>query len=102
MPKNVQNMIVKLHAHLVRALHLCRNSSVSIPFKEYLVAAYDDLTPRWRHYHDLIEVSRWFYENGYSSPVLSHWDNPYEFGLVAEKIKQHATPGVHYGNAPKL
>jgi ubiquinone/menaquinone biosynthesis C-methylase UbiE/uncharacterized protein YbaR (Trm112 family) len=102
MPKNVQNKIVKFHAHLVRILHRCCNPSVSIPFEEYLVAAYDDLTPRWRHYHDPIEVSRWYHENGYSSPVLSRWDNPYGFGLVAVKVKQEATAGIHYGSAPKL
>ena len=101
MPKKIQDKIVKFHAHLIRTLHSFRKSSVSIPFEEYLVAAYDDLTPRWRHYHDPIEVSRWYYENGFSSPVLSHWDNPYGFGLVAEKIEQEATPGIHYGNAPK-
>jgi SAM-dependent methyltransferase/uncharacterized protein YbaR (Trm112 family) len=80
MPENLKNTIVKAYAYLVRTLHRCCNPSVSIPFEEYLVAAYDDLTPRWRHYHNPIEVSRWYHDNGYSSPVLSHWDNPYGFG----------------------
>ena len=60
------------------------------------------MTPQWRRYHTAYELSDWFHKNGFASPVLSHWDNPYGFGLVAIKDSQDATPGIHFGSAPKL
>ena len=102
MDKNVKGKVVRTYARLVMGLHRRKNQSVRIPLKEYLVASYDDLTPRWRHYHNPIEVSRWYHENGYSAAVLSHWDNPYGFGMVAVRDGKAATPGIRFGTSPKL
>lgn len=101
-PPRLQTIAVQGYAGLVRATHNLRNSEEPIPLREYLISAWDDLTPRWRHYHTPIEVSRWFYESGFRAPTLSHWDNPYGFGLVSTRSPQQATPGFHYGSGPKL
>ncbi len=98
----LQNKIVYAYACAVRATHNLRNGENPIELREYVVAAYDDLTPKWRRYHTPIEVSRWFHECGFSAPTLSHWDNPYGFGLVATKEPQELTPGIHYGDGAKL
>jgi hypothetical protein len=102
LPRALQTRAVGTYARLVRAFHQLRDPAHSIPLDDYLVSAYDDLTPRWRHYHTPIEASRWFYESGFAPAVLTHWDNPYGFGLVAVKTRPEATPGIHYGRSPKL
>jgi SAM-dependent methyltransferase/uncharacterized protein YbaR (Trm112 family) len=100
-PVGIQRQVVTAYARAVQLTHRLMTRD-SIPLHEYVVSAYDDLTPRWRYYHTAIEVSRWFHEAGFRAPTLSHWDNPYGFGLVAVKEPRVATPGIHYGSAPKL
>ena len=94
-------LAVGAYARLVYSLHRLRGST-DIPLAEYLVSAYDDLTPMWRYYHTPIEVGGWFHEAGFTAPLLSHWDNPYGFGVVATRAQQDATPGIHYGDGVKL
>jgi len=101
-PANIQRRLVTAYARLVRASHRLRGRDAPIPLHEYVMSAYDDLTPRWRHYHTPIEVSRWFHECGFGPAVLTHWDNPYGFGLVATKDQRSQTPGQHFGAGPKL
>lgn len=100
-PGAIQDHLVRAYASLVKLTHRVRGRR-DIPFHEYVVSAYDDLTPRWRYTHTPFEVSRWFHEEGFGAPTLTHWDNPYGFGLVAEKTPQACTPGMHYGSGPKL
>jgi SAM-dependent methyltransferase/uncharacterized protein YbaR (Trm112 family) len=102
LPLGPQVIAVKAWANLVFSLHNVAHRGAKVPFNEYLVSAYNDLTPRWRSYHTVYEVASWFHKNGFGSPVLSHWDNPYAFGLLAIKEKQYTTPGIHFGSAPKL
>jgi len=66
-------------------------------YAELVVASYDALTPRyaWKH-HSPLDLAQWFYENGYSVPTLTHWDNPNGYGVVAVKRKQTTTPGVNF------
>jgi SAM-dependent methyltransferase/uncharacterized protein YbaR (Trm112 family) len=101
-PPTLQDTAVKAYARLVRATHHLKDRTNPIPLREYVVSAYDDLTPRWRHYHTPIEVSRWFHEAGFTAPTLSHWDNRYGFGLVATRAVQASTPGLHYGTGARL
>jgi 2-polyprenyl-3-methyl-5-hydroxy-6-metoxy-1,4-benzoquinol methylase/uncharacterized protein YbaR (Trm112 family) len=101
-PPAAQNAAVNAYARLVRATHNLRNADNPVPLREYIVSAFDDLTCRWRYYHTPIEVCRWFHECGYSAPTFTHWDNPYGFGLVATKLPQSVTPGIHYGTGAKL
>lgn len=98
----LQSLAVRGYARLVWATHRALGRGRRIPFREYLVSAYDDLTPRWRHQHTPIEVGRWFHEAGFGPPTLTHWDNPYGFGLLAERRPCAATPGVHFGAGEKL
>ncbi len=102
LPPLMQDAIVHVYARLVRGLNQLLNAKAQIPLREYVVSAFDDLTCRWRSYHHPIEVARWFHENGFAAPVLSHWDNPYGFGLVAKKTLSKHTPGVSYGDGVKL
>lgn len=102
MPPSIQQVVVKTYARMVRSLHTLKHDTVRVPPEEYVVAAYDDLTCRWRHYHTVYEVSRWFFECGFSPATLSHWDNPYGFGMVALKDEQAVTPGINYGVGAKL
>ena len=97
-----QRRAVTAYARLVRSAHHRMGRDTSIPLSEYVVAAYDDLTPTWRHSHTPFEVCRWFHEAGFSAPTLTHWDNPYGFGLVAVRDRQSSTPGMHYGSGAKL
>jgi SAM-dependent methyltransferase len=101
-PHRPQVMAVTAWANLVYGLHKLVHGGVKVPYNEYLLSAYNDMTPRWRQYHSVYQLAAWFYKNGFTSPVLSHWDNPYAFGLLAIKEQQGATPGIHFGSAPKL
>jgi SAM-dependent methyltransferase/uncharacterized protein YbaR (Trm112 family) len=102
LPHRPQTLAVKAWAKVVYGLHKLAHGGPRVPFNEYLISAYNDMTPRWRWYHTVHEIAAWFHKNGFASPVFSHWDNPYAFGLLAIKEKQHATPGIHFGSAPKL
>jgi 2-polyprenyl-3-methyl-5-hydroxy-6-metoxy-1,4-benzoquinol methylase/uncharacterized protein YbaR (Trm112 family) len=102
LPTSVQDTTVQVYARTVRRAHHLLGRGRNIPLREYVVSAYDDLTPRWRHYHTPFEVSRWFHEAGFAPPTLTHWDNPYGFGMMAERHPQPATPGVHYGAGQRL
>ncbi len=102
LPPKAQNLAVHAYARLVRLSHRLRGTGEPVPLQEYIVGAFDDLTCRWRYYHTPIEVARWLYEAGFSAPVLSHWDNPYGFGVVAQRNAQQHTPGIHYGDGVKL
>lgn len=102
LPPLLQGVLVQAYARLVRTFHRLRTGAEPVPLREYLISAYDDLACRWRFYHHPIEVARWFYEAGFDAPTLSHWDNPFGFGMVAVKLKQDATPGIAYGDGVKL
>lgn len=102
LPPRWQSRAVRAYAHLVRGVHRWLGRGRRIPFREYLVSAYDDLTPRWRHDHSPIEVGRWFHEAGYGPATLTHWDNPYGFGLVASRTPRTTTPGVHFGAGERV
>jgi SAM-dependent methyltransferase/uncharacterized protein YbaR (Trm112 family) len=92
----VQKLIVKSYASVLFAKHKVRGSREDRSRPERLVSAYDSLTPKWKHYHSPLEVTCWFFLNGYSAPAITHWDNPYGFGMVAEKKAQADTPGVNF------
>ena len=102
LPAALQGVSVQVYARLVRAFHRLRTGKEPIALREYLISAYDDLACRWRFYHHPIEIARWFHEAGFDAPTLSHWDNPFGFGMVARKRKQDATPGISYGDGTKL
>ena len=102
LPEGPQAVVVRAWANLIYGVHRVAHGEARVPYSEYVVSAYDDMTPRWRRYHTAYELAGWFHKNGFGSPVLSHWDNPYGFGLVAVKNARDVTPGIHYGSAPKL
>lgn len=98
-PGASQGVIVKTYALALMTLHKFLGRRQDLSWPERVVVAYDTLTPLWRHYHTPIEVGYWFFKNGYSAATLSHWDNPYGFGMVAAKIPQVDTPGVNFGRS---
>lgn len=99
LPRGHQMLVVKGFALALLSLHalLGKHKDGSLSWSERVVSAYDGLTPRWRHYHTPLEVSSWFFMNGYSCPTITHWDNPYGFGMVATKKPQQDTPGMNFG-----
>jgi 2-polyprenyl-3-methyl-5-hydroxy-6-metoxy-1,4-benzoquinol methylase/uncharacterized protein YbaR (Trm112 family) len=99
MPNRLQKRIVKAYAFALMLLHRVLRKHQDLSWLERVVVAYDNLTPLWRHYHAPLEVSYWFFLNGYSSPTITHWDNPYGFGMVATRKPQEDTPGVNFGKA---
>jgi 2-polyprenyl-3-methyl-5-hydroxy-6-metoxy-1,4-benzoquinol methylase len=99
LPQSLQGLVVKAYAYALLVLHKVLGKYKDLSWPERVVGAYDSLTPRWRHYHTPLEVSCWFSLNGFSSPTITHWDNPYGFGMVAVKIPQTSTPGVNFGKS---
>jgi SAM-dependent methyltransferase len=101
LPRRAQRFPVHAWAHVVRAFHTLVRRGDRAPFDDYLFAAYNEMTPRWRRRFSVQELAGWFHANGFAAPVLTHWDNPHAVGLLAIKERQSATPGVHFGAAPK-
>jgi SAM-dependent methyltransferase/uncharacterized protein YbaR (Trm112 family) len=96
LPRVPQKWAVKAYAALLRATHILRKKHLHYTWDATVVSAYDNITPMWRHYHTPLEVACWFFEHGYSDPVISHWDNPNGFGMVAVRRPQSETPGVNF------
>jgi 2-polyprenyl-3-methyl-5-hydroxy-6-metoxy-1,4-benzoquinol methylase/uncharacterized protein YbaR (Trm112 family) len=99
LPRRPQMAVVKSYAFALMTLHKLLRKRADLSWAERVVGAYDTLTPVWRHYHTPLEVSSWFFLNGYSAPTITHWDNPYGFGMVAAKKRQKDTPGVNFGKS---
>lgn len=97
LPGPLQSFVVRAYAHGLLARHSVRRKHKDLNYAELVVEAYDLLTPRWRTYHTPVELSGWFHEHGFAPAVLSHWDNPYGFGMVGVKGPAGKTPGVHFG-----
>src|SRR5262245_39407177 len=97
LPSRLQGVAVKAYAAALLGWHRLRRRRAERSWPERVVDAYDTVTPRHRHYHDPLEVSRWFFLNGYAAAKLTHWDNAYGFGMVAVKEAQPDTPGPNFG-----
>lgn len=97
LPSGPQAVMVKTYAAALLGLHKITGKRSQFSWQERVVQAYDTLTPRWRHYHTPLELSYWFFMNAYSHPTITHWDNPYGFGILATKKAQTDTPGTNFG-----
>ena len=100
LPPQLQAPIVKSYAAILLMTHKLRGKhrgNRSRSWQERIILAYDTLTPLYRYYHTPTEVSCWFFVNGFSRAILSHWDNPFGFGMVATKHPQKDTPGINFG-----
>lgn len=97
LPSGPQKLIVSAFAFASLLLHKILGKYKDFSWRERMVEAYDRITPLWRHYHSPLEVSCWFFQNGYSPPTITHWDNPSGFGMVAAKKPQEDVPGVNFG-----
>lgn len=95
---SLQKPVVSGYAFAFYLLHKILGKHKDYAWHERIVDAYDSLTPIWRHYHTPLEVSCWFFQNGYSPPTITHWDNPSGFGMVAAKKPQKDVPGVNFGS----
>ena len=96
MPHLIQPFVIRAFTAVVMAFHKLLGRHSGISWQERIVDMYDLLTPLWRHYHTPTEVSYWFFENGYGAASLTHWDNPFGFGMVATKGPQAQTPGINF------
>jgi SAM-dependent methyltransferase/uncharacterized protein YbaR (Trm112 family) len=97
LPDRPQATVVHAYTRGLRLAHRLRHLHQDVPWDAMVVRAYDSITPRWKHYHTPFEVSHWFFLNGFSSPAMTHWDNPYGFGMVAVKQPLADTPGHNFG-----
>jgi 2-polyprenyl-3-methyl-5-hydroxy-6-metoxy-1,4-benzoquinol methylase len=91
LPKNLQKPVVKgftIFFYKLSRIRKGRNTSKS--YEDLLIDMYDSFTPKYRNYHNPIEVANWFHEASFSSPVLTHWNNSFGFGMYAIK-KSHIT-----------
>ena len=99
LPRKGQTISVKGYAALLHLKHQIWKPRKRLSYTEKVISAYDSLTCLWRHYHTPMEVSSWFFENGFGPASLTHWDNPNGFGMVATKqeVANFKTPGSNWG-----
>ncbi|HYH09810.1 MAG TPA: methyltransferase domain-containing protein [Thermoanaerobaculia bacterium] len=98
-PRPVQAAFVRLAAFAALVMHKAMKKHQDLTWQERVIGTYDTLTPRWRHAHTPLEVSQWFFENGFSPATLTHWDNPFGFGVVATRLPETDTPGINFGRS---
>ena len=97
MPQGFQRIIIKALTRLFFNIAKSRNGrNASKSYHDLLIEMYDSFTPRYRHYHNPIELAGWFHEAGFGSPVLSHWDNSYGFGMLSQKKKGIKAAGENF------
>ena len=97
LPSGVQRRFIESYSRARGFASRIVGKPQHISLAERTVLAYDALTPRWRFVHDPLEVAAWYFAAGFSAPVLTHWDNPHGFGMVARKVPLADTPGVRFG-----
>ncbi len=97
-PAWLQKICVNILTSFFFLLSRIRNGKNTKRSKEEIrINVYDAFTPRYRHYHNPVEVAAWFYKCGFDEPILSHWDNAIGFGMVAAKNNNHQKPaGDHF------
>lgn len=102
LPQGLQRSIIKALTRLFSNITKIRNGrNATKSYTDLLIEMYDSFTPLYRHYHHPIELAGWFYEAGFGSPVLSHWDNSYGFGMVAEKKSGVKSAGENFEKAKR-
>jgi len=95
-PQRPQRWLVCAYAFALMQWHRILGKRQDLSWEERVIVAYDTLTPLWRYCHTPWEVSQWFFLNGFSASILTHWDNPNGFGMVATRKQLHNTPGSNY------
>lgn len=94
LPTFLQKILVTCYAKFFYYLKVLRNRKME--YNQLIIDSYDILTPRFKHYHNPIEVAEWYFSSGFAPPTLSHWDNPYGFGIMAIKNRMSETPGLNF------
>ena len=85
-PSGLQKFSVNMFTGFFYLLSRIRKGQNSKRTKEEIrINVYDAFTPRYRHYHNPDEVTKWFYECGFGAPIRSPLDNPIGFGIMAVK-----------------
>jgi SAM-dependent methyltransferase len=95
-PPFFQKFAVNIHTGISYTLQFITGKKVKRSFNEIRIDMFDSITPRWRYYHEPLEVSKWFYDCGFDAGTVTHWDNPFGFGMVSFKNKVEKTPGVNF------
>ena len=95
-PPFIQKLAVNIHTTLSYGLQYLTGKKVKRSFNEIRIDMYDSITPRWRYYHEPLEVSKWFFDCGFGAGILTHWDNPFGFGILSFKNKADKTPGTNF------
>lgn len=101
LPKNIQKLVVKGFTGLFYNLSKLRKGRNSLKtYDDILIDMYDSFTPKYRYYHNPIEVAGWFHEASFSAPILTHWDNSFGFGMYAVKRTSKLNPaGENFGSS---
>ena len=95
-PIIIQKYAIYTYAFLSPYIGKLKPHQQNYSFSERIISSHDFLTCKWRHYHNPVEVASWFHACGFSNATLTHWDNPYGFGIIGTKKYLKYTPGVHY------
>jgi SAM-dependent methyltransferase len=86
LPAGLQRLIINLLTWFFYLLSRVRKGENSSRSKDEIrINVYDAFTPRYRSYHTIEEVSKWFEHSGFDSIELTHDGNPYGFGILGIK-----------------
>ena len=92
-PIKVQNFFVHLYTYLIwfsykllrKKIKLDENLSLEVDFNDLKINMWDSITPRWRHYHEPLEVWYWYINNGFDPPMFTSWETLYGYGVLGYK-----------------
>ncbi len=83
LPGNIQKMAVSVTTFLL--FNIRKLLGYHDDFLDVKLDIYDSITPRWRHYHEPLEVRSWYLKNGYSQVLFTNWETWYGFGILGRR-----------------
>lgn len=65
--------------------HIHRLLGDKLEYEVLKLDIYDAITPRWRHYHEPLEVQEWYRSENYSKMLITNWETLFGFGILGTK-----------------
>jgi SAM-dependent methyltransferase len=95
MPLSIQKKMVGLYTILLYSMYKILNKKMKVDkkldleldYKSLKLAMWDSITPRWRHYHEPLELWHWYLDNDFHPPMFTNWESLYGYGVLGYKKK---------------
>lgn len=70
---------------LNKKMKINKNLDIELDYNSLKLSMWDSITPRWRHYHEPVELWYWYLNNGFHPPMFTNWESLYGYGVLGYK-----------------